>query len=57
MRNGKTPGCDNIPAEIWKIPNLKRVLTEFIQNMWSSGRMQEKCNKSVVIAVPKYLDS
>ena len=48
MKNGKAPGMDEIPAEVWKNSKVaKEALFEFLQKVWS----KEEVPPNLVVCV------
>jgi hypothetical protein len=55
LKIGKTPGIENIPAELLKYggPELERVMTEICEKIWSTKSWPEEWSKSIIIPIPK----
>ena len=53
MKNGKSPGEDRIPMEIWKIPRLTRILYDFIIAVWKEKQIPSEWRRSIIVPVPK----
>ena len=55
LKDGKSPGVDNIPAEILKHggSGIVDTLTVVCQKIWTSGQWIEDWTKSVIILLPK----
>lgn len=42
LKNGKSPGADGIPVEVWKhSTGAREVLFEFLQDVWNKEEMTE----------------
>ena len=41
MKNGKTPGLDGFPVELWKLPKIRKVLTKFCNETYNGNRPDE----------------
>jgi len=55
IKNGKAPGHDDIPIELFKEGGEEAVtiLTELCQRIWISGKWPEDWKRSVYIPIPK----
>ena len=55
LKNGKSPGIDNIPAELIKKGGheTEEQLTKICQKIWETKTWPEKWTQSVVIPIPK----
>ena len=52
MQHGKAPGLDGLPLELWKLPNVSKVLRTFCNNALSGNRPAE-WGLSGLVPVPK----
>ena len=55
LKIGKSPGIDNIPAELWKQGGQEsiKVLTHICQKIWETKQWPQKWTQSLVIPIPK----
>lgn len=55
LKIGKSPGIDNIPAELWKHGGHEtiKVLTHICQNIWRTKQWPQKWTQSLIIPIPK----
>ena len=55
MRNGKSPGCDDIPAEMWKHTGQTGItlLHKLCVKIWRSGKWPEDWCRTIFIPIPK----
>ncbi|OMJ17200.1 Transposon TX1 uncharacterized, partial [Smittium culicis] len=59
--NNKSPGCDGIPSEIWKLVQheeeptspFAKLLSRLVKGMWQAERMPKQMDPSVVVPIPK----
>ncbi|XP_073815639.1 uncharacterized protein [Musca autumnalis] len=55
LRNGKSSGPDNIPAELLKYgaPSLVDALFPIIRTAWTTSKIQDAWKEGVIITIPK----
>ena len=55
LKEGKSPGIDNIPSELVKYGGnaVVRILTTLCQKSWSSKIWPSQTTKSLIILIPK----
>ena len=55
MKNGKSPGIDNVPGELIKGGGeaLYDILTKLCQKIWSTNQWPEAWTTSLIIPIPK----
>jgi exonuclease III len=53
MKNGKSPGLDNIPAEVYKDGFLSSLLHKFIVKIWDNGVIPDKWRVAKLVPIPK----
>ena len=41
LKNGKSPGLDGLPAELWKLSKIRKILTKFCNNTYNGDRPDE----------------
>ena len=58
LKEGKSPGIDNIPSELVKYRGnaVVRILTTLCQKSWSSKIWPSQWTKTLIIPVPKKVD-
>lgn len=57
LKPGKSPGIDNIPAELWDViyrgQESIKTLTHICQRIWDSKQWPQKWTQSIIIPIPK----
>ena len=55
LRNGKSPGVDNIQAEMLKTQSnmVAQKLEEVFKLIWKNEEIPEECQKGVITKLPK----
>ena len=55
LKTGKSPGIDNIPAELWKHggQEMIKALTYICQRIWETKQWPQKWTQSLIIPIPK----
>ena len=53
ISNGKAPGLDGIPAEVWKLPNMKNILLDFCNEAYNKMEKPEHWSLSAIVPLPK----
>ena len=55
LKNGKAPGCDNIPPEAWKEGGmvLVKVLHAFLNKMWNEEDIPQDWKVGLLVKLPK----
>jgi hypothetical protein len=55
MKNGKSAGLDNIPAEVLKIDQhaMADILLPLFQDMWQKEKFPKEWKERIIIKVPK----
>ena len=51
--NGKASGPDEIPAEVWKLPEMKTILLSFCNDAYVNLEKPEHWSQSAIIPLPK----
>ena len=59
LKNGKSPGPDNIPGELLKHggESLIKIFTTICQQIWKTKKWPDQWTKSLIIPIPKKGDS
>ena len=59
LKNGKSPGPDNIPSELLKHggESLIKIFTTMCQQIWKTKKLPSHWTKSFIIPIPKKGDS
>ena len=52
MKNGKAPGLDGIPPEVWKLPKIRKILRSFCNETYHGNRPDE-WGISAITSIPK----
>ena len=55
MRNNKSPGADEIPAEIWKANPVSTIelLIPLIEDIWTNEEIPRERNNGIIVKLPK----
>ena len=55
LKNGKSPGIDNVPSEILKGGGeaLNDIITKLCQKVWSTNQWPDVWSTSLIIPIPK----
>ena len=55
LKNGKAPGCDNIPLEAWKEGGMvfAKVLHEFLNKIWNEEDIPQDWKVGLLVKLPK----
>ena len=59
LKNGKSPGPDNIPSELLKYggERIIKIFTTICQQIWKTKKWPDQWTKSLIIPIPKKTDS
>ena len=53
MKSSKSPGLDNIPPSVWKLPQLREDLLHFCNGALMDGEMPQAWSTASIIPIPK----